>query len=58
MTVIFLVKLPANCVSIRGGGGALTSQLGRGCHGGGVKTWPCLKPLGAQKIHPVTIYLT
>ena len=45
-----------------GGGGegvALTSQLDRG--GGcrwGVKTWLCLKPLGAQKIHNVTIYLT
>ena len=22
------------------------------------KTWPCRKPFGAQKIHPVTIYLT
>ena len=31
---------------------------GGGGGGGGVKTLPCLKPLGAQKIHPVTIYLT
>ena len=38
----------------------LISQLGRGCRswGGGVKTWTWLKPLGAHKIHPVTIYLT
>ena len=45
------------------GGGALDSHLdggggGRGVAGGGVKTGPCHKPLGAQKIHPVTIYLT
>ena len=34
---------------------------GRGCRcwgGGGGETGPCLKPLGAQKIHPVTVYLT
>ena len=33
------------------GGWALTSKMDRGCRwgGGGVKTWPCLKPLGAQK---------
>ena len=30
---------------------------GGGCRWGS-KTWPCLKPLGAHKIHPVTIYLT
>ena len=41
----------------RGGGGLLKFQLGRGVLLG-VKTGPCLKPLGAQKIHPVTIYLT
>ena len=37
--------------------GALTSQLGRGCRWGGgqIKPWPCLKPLGSQKVHPVTI---
>ena len=40
-----------------GGGGALTSQMGRGCRWG-FKTGPCHKPLGAQKILPVTIYLT
>ena len=40
-----------------GGGGALTCQMGRGCRWG-FKTGPCHKPLGAQKIHPVTIYLT
>ena len=43
-----------------GGGGALDSHFNGGDAGGGggVKTAPCLKPLGAQKIHPVTIYLT
>ena len=40
---------------------ALTSHLeGGGVPLGGWKPWPCLKPLGTQKIHmhPVTIYLT
>ena len=43
--------------------GVLNFQMGRGVPvplggGGGVKTGPCLKPLGAQEIHPVTVYLT
>ena len=38
------------------GGTHLSTGFGGG--GGEVKTWPCLKPLGAQKIHPVTIDLT
>ena len=47
-----------------GGGGGTHLSNGRGgggCRwgGGGVKhDTACLKPLGAQKIHPVTIYLT
>ena len=40
------------------GGGALDFHLDGGGVPLGSKTWPCLKPLGAQKIHPVTIYLT
>ena len=41
----------------RGGGGALTSQLGIGAGVPlGFKTWPCLKPLGAQKMHPASQY--
>ena len=40
-----------------GGGGGHSPQMGRGCRWG-FKTWPCHKPLGAQKIRPVTIYLT
>ena len=39
-----------------GGGGARLS-CGRGVPLGAAG-WPCLKPLSAQKIHPVTIYLT
>ena len=42
-----------------GGGGHLTFMWtgGGGCRWGS-KTWPCRNALGAQKIHPVTIYLT
>ena len=41
-----------------GGGGGTRLSFGRGGAAGGSKTWPCLKPLGAQEIHPVPIYLT
>ena len=40
-----------------GGGGYSPLKWVGGCRWG-FKTWPCHKPLGAQKIHPVTIYLT
>ena len=40
-----------------GGGGYSPLNWVGGCRWG-VKTWPCLKPLGAQKIHSVTIFLT
>ena len=45
-----LTKVCSICA--RGWGGGVP----RG--GGEWITWPCLKPLGAQRIHPVTIYLT
>ena len=42
-----------------GGGGYSPLNWVGGCQwGGGVKIWPCLKPLGTQKIHLVTKYLT
>ena len=40
-----------------GGGGALDFQMVGVCRWG-LKTGPCHKPLGAQKIHPVIICLT
>ena len=56
MRACILVPAPAP----GGGGGHLHRTVTGTCRwgGGGGKTWPCLKPLGAQKIHPVTIYLT
>ena len=41
-----------------GGGGHSTLIWTTPRAAGGLKTGPCLKPLGALKIHPVTIYLT
>ena len=41
-----------------GTGGTLDFQLVGVCRAGGLKTGPCLKPLGARKIYPVLIYLT
>ena len=42
----------------RGGGGGHSTFKWSGCAAGGLKIGPCHKPLGAQKIHPVLIYLT
>ena len=42
---------------IPGGGGALTSQLGRGCRWGG-QNLTLSQTERRTKIHPVTIYLT
>ena len=42
----------------RGGGGAHSTFNWSGCAAGGLKTGPCLKPLGARKIYPVLIYVT
>ena len=41
-----------------GGGGGHSTFNWSGCAAGGLKTGPCLKPLGARKIYPVLIYLT
>ena len=41
-----------------GGGGGHSTFKWSGCAAGGLKIGPCHKPLGAQKIHPVLIYLT
>ena len=41
-----------------GGGGGTRLSTGRGCAAGGLKTGPCLKPLGTRKIYPVLMYLT
>ena len=46
------------CAQPRSGREITSSERETLTRGWGVKTWPCLKPLGAQKIHPVTIYLT
>ena len=43
-------------VTVDPGGGALDSHVDGGCRWGS-KTLPCRNTLGAQKIHPVTIYL-
>ena len=48
----------ANAISRGGGGGERSTFNWSGCAAGGLKTGPCLKPLGARKIYPVLIYLT
>ena len=42
----------------RAGGGGHSTFKWSGCAAGGLKTGPCLKPLGARKIYPVLIHLT
>ena len=44
--------------NVPGGGGGHSTFNWSGCAAGGLKTGPCLKPLGARKIYPVLIYLT
>ena len=63
LVIIILSIISMYATLPRGGGGEGGTRLSFGRPvplggGGGVKTSPCLKPLGAQKIHPVTIYLT
>ena len=49
---------PTRALPRGGGGGGHSTFKWSGCAAGGLKTGPCLKPLGARKIYPVLIHLT